>query len=49
MCMFMMKQNVKKIKRTPEQKAKSMQKLTKVFLGSESGKSFVRFMQHAQR
>jgi len=49
MCMFMMKNKNKKVKRTPEQKAKEMMALTKKFLESESGRSMARFMQYTYR
>lgn len=49
MCMFMMKDKTKKIKRTPEQKAKAMASLVKKFSESESGRSMVKFMKMTQR
>jgi len=45
MCMFMMKQKTKKVKRTPEQKAKARALLAKKFSESESGKSMIRLAQ----
>ena len=49
MCMFMMKQKTKKTKRTPEQKAKTMALLAKIFIESGSGKSMAKFMQMIQK
>ncbi len=49
MCMFMMKNKTKKVKRTPEQKAKAMKSLVKIFNESESGSSLTKFMQYASK
>lgn len=49
MCMFMMRETTKKVKRTPEQKAKAMKTLMKKFAESEAGQSMARFMQYAQK
>jgi len=49
MCMFIMKDRTKKVKRTPEQKAKAMKTLVKKFSESEAGQSMTRFMQYTHR
>jgi len=44
MCMFEMKQKVKKNKRTPEEEANAVKALNKKFAESESGRSLAKWI-----